>query len=121
MLAPSSHFLQLKHMLPTQMILGTACPYFPCGYSLWVHYPSYLSLLVVGHNPTWGTEAQAEYKILYPILYSSMNGIGLFLEITQVQNFCSQSVLNSDPVPCTFFCFEPVLHVEPHPEFLHCS
>ena len=117
MLTPSSHFLQLQHMLSTKIILGTACSYFPHGYSLCVHYPSDLFLLVVGHNHIRRTEAQAEYKILYSILYSSMNGIGLFSGITQVQNFCSWSILNSDPVPCTYFCFEPVLHMEPHPEF----
>ena len=95
-------------------------PKFSVGI-LYVHCPSYLFLLVAGHNPTKGNEAQAEYEILYPILYSSMNGIGLFLGITQVQNFCSRSILNSDSIPCTYFCFEPVLHVESHPEFPHHS
>ena len=95
-------------------------PKFSVGI-LYVHCPSYLFLLVAGHNPTKGNEAQAEYEILSCILYSSMNGIGLFLGITQVQNFCSRSILNSDSIPCTYFCFEPVLHVESHPEFPHRS
>ena len=38
--------------------------------------------------------------------------------LTRVQNFCFWSILNSDSIPCTCFCFEPVLHVEPHLEFL---
>ena len=49
------------------------------------------------------------------------DSIGLFSGITRVQDFSSQSILNSDPVPCTDLCFEPVLHMEPHPEFLHHS
>ena len=102
--------------LPKQQWWTPFIPKFSAGI-LYVHCPSYLIFLVVGHNPTKGIKAQAEYKILYPILYSSMNGIGSFLGIIQVQNFCSRSILNSDPVPCTYVCFEPVLHMEPHPKF----
>ena len=97
-----SHQNQVGHCLSPFFHMGVLL----CALSIFKIFP--LHTLSSGMQPPLkGTKPLANHSILYLILYSSTISLNPFLDITQVQNFCSQLISNSDFIPC--LCFNELL------------